>query len=165
MRRECQCHRMPLTTPPTLCPRCATYAQRAAGVAEATALARAAGHVVALPTSGVASGTGEAAALSVGQSGGSEGDLLARVRRLAKQHGWLCYHTHRSERSEPGFPDLVLTNGKVILFVELKTTKGKLTPQQSQWHHLLSHAHYHEVWIWRPEQWPLIENTLARGGA
>ena len=61
----------------------------------------------------------------------SEDRFLARVRRLATQHGWLEYHTRDSRRSPEGYPDLCLTNGTRIIFAELKSMTGKLTAKQA----------------------------------
>ena len=63
----------------------------------------------------------------------TESQMLAAVRQAAKLGGWLCYHTHDSRRSEPGFPDLVLVRPPVILFLELKGPKGRATPEQRHW--------------------------------
>lgn len=68
-----------------------------------------------------------------------EAVLLQRVRELARVYSWLCYHTHRSERSEPGFPDLTLVHPKTnrLVFAELKKEKGHLTDHQKTWHQAL----------------------------
>ena len=79
-----------------------------------------------------------------------EEDLLKRVRSLARLHGWLCYHTYDSRRSEPGFPDVVATNGQRVLFAELKNKTGKVTREQQQWLELLAHAQTIDVHLWRP---------------
>lgn len=79
----------------------------------------------------------------------SENDLLSKVRGLAATLGWLVYHTHDSRRSEPGFPDLVLVHGARLLYRELKTAKGKVTPEQAAWLGALSDARA-DVGIWRP---------------
>lgn len=65
--------------------------------------------------------------------------LLQHVRDLATTFGWLRYHTHRSERSEPGFPDLVLVHPKArrLVFAELKRQKTHLTERQEEWYHAL----------------------------
>ena len=81
------------------------------------------------------------------------------VLELAKIHGWICYHTHDSRRSERGFPDLVLAKGGVVLFAECKTDTGKLTNDQIAW--LLA---THGV-IWRPKHWEIIERSLKDGRA
>lgn len=92
-----------------------------------------------------------------------ETPFLARVRALAKQHGWLTYHTHRSDRSEPGFPDLVLVRDSVI-FAELKTNTGKPTHEQGLWLSLLCHAGAEAV-VWRPADWDAIVERLTRRSA
>lgn len=68
-----------------------------------------------------------------------EAVLLQRVRDIARVHQWLTYHTHRSERSEPGFPDLVLIHLRAnrLVFAELKREKGHLTDHQKTWHQAL----------------------------
>lgn len=36
-------------------------------------------------------------------------------------------------RLSKGFPDLVLLRGTRLIFAELKSEKGKLTPEQTEW--------------------------------
>jgi hypothetical protein len=65
----------------------------------------------------------------------SEAQLQSMVLDLARWAGYLAYHTHDSRRSRPGFPDLVLvhtTTGRLI-FVELKSEKGRVRPEQDVW--------------------------------
>ena len=59
-----------------------------------------------------------------------EGKFQAAIIELATVCGWLAYHTHDSRRSTPGFPDLVLVRGGVLLFRELKTDTGKTSKAQ-----------------------------------
>lgn len=80
----------------------------------------------------------------------AEEELLRFVRWTAKQYGWLVYHTHDSRGSEPGFPDIVATNGEQLLFSELKSNKGKLTMEQQQWLELLRRIPGIDVNLWRP---------------
>jgi len=92
-----------------------------------------------------------------------EDAFLHKVRQLARREGWLCYHTHRSERSEPGFPDLVLTKPGRLIFAELKSATGKLTPFQHTWLDLLRHSVAHvEVYCWRPADYAEIVAILTR---
>jgi hypothetical protein len=79
----------------------------------------------------------------------TEKQWQAEVMALAKDLGWLVYHTLRSQGSAPGFPDLVMVRGERVLFIELKTVKGKLSSAQSFWLGALSHTTV-EVYLWRP---------------
>jgi hypothetical protein len=63
----------------------------------------------------------------------TEKQLQAQVVQLASLTGWRCYHTFDSRRSAPGFPDLLLVRPPRCLFVELKTTTGRLRPAQAAW--------------------------------
>ena len=90
-----------------------------------------------------------------------ERDLLADIRKLAKQHGWLMYHTHDSRKSEEGFPDFVLVREAVLMY-EGKTNTGKLTPAQQTWLTMLARTGQVECGVWRPRDLPAICERLAR---
>ena len=93
----------------------------------------------------------------------SEAAFLDKVVRLAKDAGWMVYHTYDSRRSEAGFPDLVLAHrDHGVIFAELKSASGKLTPAQQKWQNELSDAtrlsdcagdRYIDVLVWRPADW------------
>jgi hypothetical protein len=78
----------------------------------------------------------------------SEQALQQAVIQLARLLGIEWYHTHDSRRSRKGFPDLVLC-GSRVLYRELKTETGKVTPEQQRWGDRLQQAG--EDWsVWRP---------------
>lgn len=83
----------------------------------------------------------------------------------AKLHGWMVYHTHRSTKSEYGFPDDVLVRADWVIFAEIKTERGKLSPAQRAWLcalvRIAEHTRGVGVFIWRPSSWPVIERILA----
>ena len=91
----------------------------------------------------------------------TEKAFMDSIVQLARQTGWLVYHTHDSRRSEPGFPDLVMTKVKRLVIAEIKTEKGKTSPAQDQWLSTLRTARGVKVKLWRPSDWPEIERTLG----
>lgn len=94
----------------------------------------------------------------------SEKDFQRQVVELADYCGWLCYHTHDSRRSAPGFPDLVLTRPPRLVFAELKTEKGRIRPEQSVWlEALASCTEPPESYLWRPRDLGEIQALLKRG--
>ena len=92
----------------------------------------------------------------------SEKDFLEQVRALARYEGWLSYHTYRSTRSEPGFPDLVLVRPPRVIFSELKTENGVLTWSQQVWLDRLARCEGLETYMWRPSDWDQIVEKLKR---
>lgn len=94
----------------------------------------------------------------------SEDELLANVRDFARWQGWLTYHTQRSQRSEPGFPDLMLLRRSRLVAVELKSQRGKVTPAQQEWLDGLTDVAHGtdrvEVYVWRPLDW--LAGTVQR---
>ena len=89
-----------------------------------------------------------------------EAEFQADVIHRAKELGWRVYHTHDSRKSEAGFPDLKMVRAGVLVFAELKTDKGKLSAPQASWGEDLA-ATRAEYYVWRPNDWPLIEEVLA----
>lgn len=82
----------------------------------------------------------------------SEKDFQTGVLKLARFHGFtLRYHTHDSRRSAPGFPDLILVNpgARRVLYRELKTNKGRVSPDQREWLDGLT-ACGMDAGVWRP---------------
>lgn len=138
--RGCQCR-----GGPTLCDQCQALAERA-------------GVAVAPPTRLVGGLLTPAQAQQI-----SEKVFMAAVVRLAREHGWLCYHTHNARKSLPGYPDLTMAKaGRPLLFAELKVPGGQLTLQQHAWLEALTLAEGKEVHLWQPDDWPTIAARLTR---
>lgn len=83
----------------------------------------------------------------------TERELQDAILELAKVRGWLAYHTHDSRKSQPGFPDLVLVRDGRLIFAELKSAKGQVSPAQRVWLQRLE-ATAAEVHLFKPEDWP-----------
>lgn len=86
----------------------------------------------------------------------TEAELLTAVTTGTARHPGLCallgvwwYHTHDSRRSTSGWPDLVLVARKV-LFRELKTDTGGLSPEQRRVGYKLTAAGC-DFEVWRPK--------------
>ena len=99
----------------------------------------------------------------------NEAEFQKAIIELAHLYGWAVAHfrsamTQRGNWVTPlqgdakGFPDLVLVRDGVI-FAELKSEKGKLTPEQQEWIDLLKAAGQ-EVYVWRPSDRDDIEVIL-----
>jgi hypothetical protein len=82
-------------------------------------------------------------------------------RRITDLCDWLhlrYWHDTDSRRNVPGWPDLVIV-GNGVVFVELKTERGRVRPEQQAWHDDLKRAGA-EVYIWRPSHWDFITDRL-----
>jgi hypothetical protein len=63
----------------------------------------------------------------------TEKELQSAIKTAALHLGYLCYHTHYSIGSDPGFPDLhVIGHGRQFVF-EFKGPRGKVSPAQERW--------------------------------
>lgn len=94
----------------------------------------------------------------------TEAAFQRAVVSLADSRGWLVYHTHDSRRSNPGFPDLVLCRPPRAILAELKTSKGRLRPEQVVWRDLLRLVPGLEYRLWRPAMWGEILEALSWPG-
>lgn len=94
----------------------------------------------------------------------TEAELQSAISEMAAWLGYrLRYHTFDSRLSAKGFPDLVLVGRGRVLFVEVKSEKGHLRPDQMEWYAgLLNNGA--EAYVWRPEDWKngTVEKELRR---
>ena len=88
----------------------------------------------------------------------SEKDFQAIVIHAAVALGWRYYHTHRSDRSPAGFPDLVLVRGGTVIFAELKRKTGRVSAAQQEWLDDLSRTP-NLTFVWRPGDW--LDGTIT----
>lgn len=88
----------------------------------------------------------------------TEKEWSAQVASLARALGWRRYHTYRSERSSSGFPDEVLVRDRVV-YLELKTERGKLSATQRDWLNALINAGV-EAYIARPRDLEALGHVL-----
>lgn len=89
---------------------------------------------------------------------GRDGDKIAitekafesQVKDLAKiLHCDKYYHPFLSKWSERGFPDCTIIKVPRLIFAELKSEKGVLTPAQAEWLELLRQCKTVEAHLWR----------------
>ncbi len=108
----------------------------------------------------------------------SERQFQATVIEYARLQGFRAAHFHDSRRQvapgvlvgdkdAAGFPDLVLCRGETVVFAELKSAKGKLTPEQTAWLDALvvvaeAAPENVKIRVWSPASWADIEWTLGR---
>lgn len=105
----------------------------------------------------------------------TEAQWQEQVLGMARLFGWRCAHfrpalTAKGYRTPvqadgAGFPDLVLARQRPgqygeLLFVELKSDSGRLSPRQHAWIELLDHVDGVEVYVWRPEDADEVEAVL-----
>lgn len=91
----------------------------------------------------------------------NEKEFREQIRDLCKLFGIKFHFTWLAIHSPKGFPDLVLRNleQKRIIFAELKTESGKVTPSQQEWHDDLIECGQ-EAYIWRPSDMEKIVEIL-----
>jgi hypothetical protein len=80
----------------------------------------------------------------------TEADLQALIEDAAHLHGWLVFHDNDARRNIAGFPDLVLVNPPRVVFLELKSDKGRVRPEQQRWMRALEQCHTLSSAVVRP---------------
>ncbi|MDP2730868.1 MAG: VRR-NUC domain-containing protein [Dehalococcoidales bacterium] len=108
----------------------------------------------------------------------TEAEFESAVVQFAQLHHWKVAgfrparvtkdgkETYRTawKYSGMGFPDLVCVRPQDhrpgrILFIELKSEKGKLSQEQEWWARAITAANG-EWYSWKPSMWPQIESVL-----
>jgi len=62
----------------------------------------------------------------------TEKAFMDTILQAAELCGWYAYHTHDSRRSTAGFPDLVLIKPPRVVFLEVKSQRGRLSRDQAE---------------------------------
>jgi heme exporter protein D len=70
------------------------------------------------------------------------------------------HHETDSRRSKSGFPDLVIAGPTLVIFAELKTETGRVSPAQQEWLDILTMSGT-PAYVWTPSDWPVIERMLT----
>lgn len=100
----------------------------------------------------------------------TEAQLSEQVTALADLCGWRWTHFRPARTAQgwrtpvsgaPGFPDLVLVRGTRLVFAELKSARGRPSPEQRIWLDLLGRTSA-EVYVWTPSDWTTIHECLTR---
>lgn len=103
----------------------------------------------------------------------NEAEFVTWIINVAQGYGWLVCHFRPARTSKgyrtalqgyPGFPDIVLARKGVVLFIEAKMERGKLSVYQKRWIEELDptyHLSCHSVRVVRPSDMATIEEILT----
>ena len=99
----------------------------------------------------------------------NESGFQRTVIEMAHALGWFIAHFRPAmtawgwrtavSADGAGFPDLVLVRGDRIIFAELKSETGQISPAQEKWLDALM-ATGVEVYVWFPRDFDRIEEIL-----
>ena len=110
----------------------------------------------------------------------NERQFTAAVLEAAERFGWLRAHFHDSrrevvrrdgtrlyvgDRAAAGFPDLILCKPPVVLAIELKSEKGRVSPEQKGWLTALGESVDIRSFVFRPKDMVEIVRLLSDGRA
>lgn len=105
----------------------------------------------------------------------TEAEFQDLVIDYARTVGWLVHHCrparsgrggwHTPIQGDPGFPDLVLVRAGRIVVAELKSETGRISTDQHAWLKALDPDPdvvrcESAVYLWRPSDWPEIQEAL-----
>jgi hypothetical protein len=100
----------------------------------------------------------------------SEREFTSLVIAVAQGLGWLTFHPRSAmERSgrwctptqgDVGVPDITLVRDGRLLFIELKSTTGRLSPDQREWLNALGQVPGVTACVMRPADWAALVRLL-----
>ncbi len=90
----------------------------------------------------------------------TERDFQGEVLRAAGLLRWRTYHTLDSRGSAAGFPDVVAVRGTRLVMAELERQNGRVRDAQQAWLDDLAKVETLETFLWRPSDWPQVEEVL-----
>ena len=104
----------------------------------------------------------------------TEEQWQSQVIDLARLNGFRCAHFRPARKADgswatpvaadgKGFPDLELARPGDLIFAELKTERGRVSPDQVAWLEQLRLAGA-EAYIWKPSDFEEVSRRLSRRG-
>ena len=100
----------------------------------------------------------------------TETQFASAVEDLLELYGWLWCHFRPAKTDKgwrtalsghKGLPDYVAAKSGRLLMFELKSAAGKVSQAQQEWLDALKKTKA-EVYLWRPDMWPEIQEVLTR---
>lgn len=92
----------------------------------------------------------------------TEKQFAQQVVSYARLMNWRVYQTWNSLHSPAGFPDLCMVRLSRVIFAELKSDKGKPTPEQEAWLADLEATGKVEAYLWRPSDFGAMTEILCK---
>ena len=92
----------------------------------------------------------------------TEAELQAAIVDTAELAGWLVFHDHDSRLNPAGLPDLVLVKPPRVVFLELKSEKGRVRPEQQIWLDALAGCDTIASALIRPDNLETVINYLTK---
>ena len=102
-----------------------------------------------------------------------EDDFKDTILRYAHLRHWMVHHDRPARtkdgwrtaiQGDKGFPDVLLVRGHRMVVAELKSENGRVTAEQEEWlaafRDVSDAAPHVRAYVWRPSDWPEIEETL-----
>ena len=98
----------------------------------------------------------------------SEADFSSQVEGMLDMFGWRWTHSRPGRTKDSwrtpisghkGFPDYVAVKDGRLLFIELKSNIGKLSPEQQEWIDAIRDSG-HLCYLWRPRDSDTAEQIL-----
>lgn len=100
-----------------------------------------------------------------------EDEFAKRIEETMDWLGLLWHHETDSRKSKAGFPDYCIVGPYGVLFLEIKSSKGKVSPKQQEWIHALRTSRWAEAqpeflcvlaYVAYPEHWDRVLSDLKR---
>lgn len=83
-----------------------------------------------------------------------------QVRKIATEYGWQVFVTYDSRKCPPGEPDLRLIRPPRVVFIELKTMRGRLSDAQEAAGEMFKACPGVEYYLLRPSDVDLVHEIL-----
>jgi hypothetical protein len=100
-----------------------------------------------------------------------EASFQSVVVETARLAGWRVAHFRAAKTSKgwrtpvtadgAGWPDLVLVRPPRLIFAELKSERGEVRPNQTEWLDVLRLLPAAETYLWRPSNWDELVEILT----